>query len=246
MRRLPTATAVACLALLAAPAGSLAAAQIEAVFLKEYSLPTYTVDQGELVTFANRDPFLEHGVSADDVDVDDAPLFSAPVVPSGSRRLVRGAPFLTEGTYLFHDPEYPEMTAQLEVTAEGEPLPPDAVSPVAAVSVRSASAKTVLRRRKLRVAVTPDEAVDVALEARSGGLRIAAAERTFLSLGKRVLAMKLTKAEGKALSRRVARLRAHGTHRLKVTVSAEVADVAGNPGSAEASHGLRVPAKKRR
>ena len=102
---------------------ALALERIDATFLAEYSADSYTIDQGEIVTFGNRDKFLAHGVVSD-----TSGLFSAPVIGAGQARLLRGAPFLTAGSYPFHCPIHPGMTSALNVTAGGAPLPADATT----------------------------------------------------------------------------------------------------------------------
>lgn len=241
MKRPHIVLAAACLLLLAAPAGASAGTQIKAVFLQEYALPTYTIDQGALVTFANRDPFLEHAVASDDLDLDDAPLFSAPAIAAGGERLVRGAPFLSEGTYLFHDPGYPEMTATLEVTAEGEPLPPDVIPPTGAVSLRSTTTKAVLGKRRLQLVVNPSEAADIALSAVSAGVEVGTAERTYLSAGKRFVTLPLTKRGARALASKATALQKHRGHRLKLKLGMAISDLAGNRAEVAVSGALKLP-----
>lgn len=246
MKRLPILLAVASLPLLAAPSSALAATQIKAVFLKEYDIQTYTIDQGELVTFANQDPFLDHGVASDDLGMGGEPLFSAPVIGAGSQRLLRGAPFLSEGTYPFADPDHPEMTATLEVTADGDPLPPDELPPSATASIRSTTTKKVVGKRKLQVAVNPSEAADLSLTAAAKGVQVATAERTYLSAGKRIVAMRLTKAGARSLASGVATSRKRGARRIKLKLSVAITDVAGNSAAASGSGALRLPKPPRK
>ena len=102
----------------AAPAGAIE--RIDAAFLSEYSAEAYAIDQGEIVTFGNRDKFLSHGLVSD-----SGGLFGASVITWGQVRLLRGAPFLTTGSYSFHCPIHQGMTAVLNVTAAGAPKPMD-------------------------------------------------------------------------------------------------------------------------
>src|SRR5262245_9586711 len=151
--------------------------RIEGTFCSEYSAATYEIDQGEIVVFANRDPFLAHGVVSDDAPGGE-PLFEAPVVPKGATRLLRRAPFLTTGSYDFHCPVHPKMVARLDVNANGAPLVPDETAPSAGLRVKRTSLSRLLRRRKLRVRATPAEIADADFEARAGGVVLASARRT--------------------------------------------------------------------
>src|SRR5262245_11140568 len=196
--------AVACALVL--PSSAPAQATIDAVFFQEYSAPTFTIDQGELVTFQNRDPFLSHGLVSDDPPAGD-PLFSAPVIHPGETRLVRGAPFLTTGTYDFHCPVHPEMTATLEVTANGAARPPDTRDPTASVTVGTGRLAKLLAKRRVRFSVDPSEAADVAIGVRAAGVGLTTAERTYLSPGPRTLGLRFTRTTLAELRSRIADLR---------------------------------------
>ena len=153
---------------------------MDATFLAEYSAESYTIDRGELVTFGNRDTFLAHGVVSD-----AGSLFSAPVISKGQVRLLRGAPFLTTGSYPFHCPIHPGMTSVLNVTAAGSPLPADAIAPSAQLKIKTASLGRLAGKRRLRVVVNPSEAVDAVVKASAEGVALARVERTYVSPGPR-------------------------------------------------------------
>ncbi len=196
--------ALALLAALPAAASAQIALPIRAVFLKEYSKPNYVMNQGEIISYENDDPFLRHGVVGEG--------FFAPTSLPGGSRLVRGAPFLHAGTYAFHDSVYPEMTSTLTVTSSGAPLPPDNGKPSAKLKIVGHSAG------QIKVRVAPSEPVDVALSAFSGGARLGAAlPRAFIVPGARA-AMSIVLEPG-----------AKGTlgGRL-VEVRAKITDAAGN------------------
>jgi hypothetical protein len=212
---------------LAFPGAAAALERITSPFLLEYSSPSYVVDQGEIVTFENRDPFLHHGLSSD-ATVGSAPLFSAPVLSRGQGRLVRGAPFLSgSGTpYRFRDPAHPGMTAVLVVGPAGVPLPSDVTPPAAGVRIRSGGLGRVSRSGVLRLLLQPSEPVDATVVAKLGGRRLGRAERTYVAPGR--YGLRLTIATG--------RLRGRASAKLRVVVG--LADVAGNLATARAARRL--------
>jgi len=240
MKRLLT-LGLALVALAVAPSAASAQSTIDAVFLAEYSAPTFTIDQGEIVVFRNRDPFLEHGVVSN-ARAGGERRFDAGVAAPKGRRLVRGAPFLKANTYQFHCPVHPEMTATLEVSANGQPLPRDSIEPTAAVKVRTKRLGTLLERRRVRFTVNPTEAEDLAIAARAGGVKLAAVERTYVEPGRRTLVLRIRKRAAKRLRARVAQLERHDRRSLRLVVSADLADVAGNEGVATGSRRLAFPA----
>jgi len=210
--------------------------QIEARFFLEFSSTSYSIDQGELVTFFNRDPFAVHSIAS-------AGPASFGASPAGYRqkRLVRGAPFLPAGgPYPFRDPAYPAMTSALTVSTAGTPLPPDATPPTVAVRILTRSLSALARTRKLRVRVWPSEPVDTIVKAVGPGGVLARSEQTYLAAGPKRATLTISKPVAKrlrALERR-ARLR---PVRFRLRVAARVSDVAGLAGKAFAARSLRVP-----
>lgn len=234
----------ACLAGLgsaSAAAPALALERVEGTFFSEFTAGSYEIDQGEIVLFANRDPFLSHGVVSDDAPGGD-PLFEAPVIQRGSTRLLRGAPFLATGSYDFHCPVHPKMVARLDVNANGAPLAPDATAPGAGVRVKRISLARLLKRRRLTVTASPTEIADANFTARAGGVKLASAHRTYLTVGSGTLALKLSRAAAGGLRARVAELRAKGRRKLPLRVSAALVDLAGNAASTVGGISLRLPA----
>ena len=229
---------VAASAASAAPAAALE--RVEATFFAEYTAGFYEIDQGEIVLFANRDPFLTHGVVSDDAPGGD-PLFEAPVIKKNGTRLLRRAPFLTTGAYEFHCPVHPEMVSRLDVNALGSPLPPDATAPTAGVKVKRISLAGLLRRRKLTVTANPAEIADVSFKASAGGVALATATRTYLTSGPRKLVLKVPRAAARNLKSRVAELRARGRRALKLRVAAGLVDLAGNAATSRGGLTLRLP-----
>ena len=244
---MPRLALIACLSIAAALAGAAPASaveRIEATFLAEYGAPSYEIDQGELVTFFNRDPFLSHGLVSDATQGGER-LFEAAVIQPKRRRLLRGAPFLTTGTYPFHCPVHPDMTAILEVSSNGSPLPPDATPPAAVVRLGTARLAQLVKRRVVRVSVDPSEATDVTLVVRAAGVGLKRIERTYLAPGARALRLRVSRQAARALGRRVAELRRRGGKRIKLIARASIADVAGNPAASSGSRAIRLPAPRR-
>jgi len=230
LRSAPLCLALALAAMLA-PAATPASAveRIDAAFLSEYSATSYVIDQGEIVTFGNRDRFLSHGIASD-----TASLFSAPVIGRGQTRLVRGAPFLaTGGPYPFHCPIHPGMTSSLSVTAGGAPLPADATPPGAVIKVKTGNLGKLLKKRKLRLTVNPSEAADAVVKAGAGGAKLGRAERTYVRAGARAITIAVS---GEA-AREIAATRAQGRP-VAVKVKVSLSDVAGNAAVVKGSRSL--------
>ena len=239
---------ITCLVAMGAAAAATPAAALERVegtFFSEYSAGSYEIDQGEIVVFTNRDPFLAHGVVSDDAPGGE-PIFEAPVVPKGNTRLLRGAPFLATGSYNFHCPVHPKMVARLDVNANGAPLPPDATAPSAGVRVKRTSVARLLRRRKLRLTTTPAEIADASFTARAGGVALASARRIYLTTDPIRLVLRISRAAAADLRERVAELRAQGRRRLPLRVSAALVDVAGNAATSGGGLSLRLPGGRAR
>jgi plastocyanin len=207
--------------------------RIDAAFLSEYSAEGYTIDQGEIVTFGNRDKFLSHGLVSD-----SGGLFSAPVITWGQVRLLRGAPFLTTGSYPFHCPIHAGMTSVLNVSAAGAPLPADTITPTSVLKAKTGSLARLTGKGKLRVVVNPSEAVDAVIKASAAGVDLARIERTYVTPGRRAITIKVERSATKALRRAVARV---DTPRLGVRLT--ISDVAGNSRAIKASRRLAVPRK---
>jgi hypothetical protein len=244
---MPRLALIACLstvALLTGAAPAAALERIEATFLAEYGAPSYEIDQGELVTFFNRDPFLSHGLVSDATQGGER-RFEAPVIAPKRRRLLRGAPFLTTGIYPFHCPVHPDMTSNLEVNSNGSPLPPDGTPPAAGLRLRTARLAPLVKRRVVRLSVNPSEATDVTLVVRAAGVPLRRIERTYLVPGPRALRLKIPRRAARALGRRVTELRRRGRKRIKLIARASLTDVAGNPAASGGSRAIRLRRPRR-
>lgn len=217
--RIALACALPAAALLATAPPALGFERIEATFLAEYAAEQYAIDEGEIVTFANTDRFLPHGLVS---DTGTGALFSAPVIGDGRLRLLRGAPFLTaaDSPYGFHCPIHPGMKAVLNVNPEGTPLPTDLTPPASILKIKAGSAAKLARKRKLRVVLNPSEAVDAVITAGVKGTSLGSAERTYIEAGRRVVVVKLSRTAARAVSR----LRGAAA---KVKVKVTLSDVAG-------------------
>lgn len=234
-------------ALLAAGGPALAAAearadeQIRAVANNRYEMSSWTIDQGERLTFLNLD-VAEHNVTATDNGLDGKPLFETPLIGTNQEALVEGSRFLTTGSYKFLCTIHPWMEATLNVNAQGTPVPRprDATAPSLGLRVGSARLARVRRSRKLGVAVTLDEAAGVVLTAtartsargarRARTVTIAKGTADFDGPATRTVSLRLTRAGRAALKRR---------RRVAVAVSGRATDRAGNAASAKASRTLR-------
>jgi hypothetical protein len=232
--RLAIACALALALCAAAPASVQAVERINATFLAEYGSEAYTIDQGEIVTFANHDKFLTHGIVS---DAGAGSLFGAPLIGRGQMRLLRGAPYLTAAgsPYAFHCPVHLGMTSVLNVTTAGSPLPPDRTRPGGRVKVKTASVRRLTRKHSLQVIVTPSEPVDAVITASAAGAVLGRVERTYVGVGRKAVALAVSDAAASA----VARLGGTVTLRVKVTLS----DLAGNSGRIKASRRLAGAAK---
>jgi hypothetical protein len=242
---MPRLALIACLSTAAVLAGAAPAAAVEridAVFLAEYGAPSYEIDQGELVTFANRDPFLSHGLVSDDPPAGE---FAAPVIAPRKTRLVQGAPFLPMGSYPFHCPVHSDMTATLEVNGSGEPLPPDGTPPVAGVKLQTAWLASLVKRRLVRLSVNPSEATDLTLVVRAAGLVLRRIERTYLTPGVRALSLRVSRKAARALGRRAVALRRRGRKRIRLVADAFLTDIAGNAAASSGSRAIRLPPRRR-
>lgn len=215
--------ALALLALgFAQPATAQAVERINAAFLAEYGAEDYVIDQGEIVTFTNRDRFLAHGLASD-----AGTLFGAPVLRRGQTRLVRGAPFLSAGgPYPFHCPIHAGMTSRLHVTPAGAPLPPDAIRPGAKLKLRPGGLRRLLAKRRVRVVVIAGEALDAVVKASAGGVALGRVERTYVAPGRRAVTLSFSAAAAAAVRRAPAP--------VKLSVRAALSDAAGNRGGARA------------
>jgi plastocyanin len=103
-------------------------AQVTAVFRDQYGSSTYTIDQGQSVTFANSD-VDSHNVTATATGPDGSPLFQSATIGASQSAAVSGTQYLTSGSYAFYCTVHPFMKATLTVTSAGAPAPRPGGSP---------------------------------------------------------------------------------------------------------------------
>ena len=223
--------AAAVLALAAPPA--LADERIEAAAPNRYTTPEVTMDQGERLTFLNRDG-VRHDVTATQVGEDKKPLFSTPLIEQGQEVFVEGSQFLTTGSYDFLCTVHPEMKGRITVSGAGTPVPrpgsgptADTTPPVVSLAVKTGTVKKARKDRAVKVAVTTDEAAKVTVRVSTGGKSLGS--RTVqAAAGTGVVVVRLDAADRRRLKKGRA---------LSIRVSAT--DAAGNKATAKASRTLR-------
>ena len=151
---------------------ALAVERVEATFFAEYTAPSYRSTRARSRVFANRDPFLAHGVVSD-AEQRGEPLFQRAVTKPGGARSLHGAPFLTTGTYPFHCPVHDDDDlARSTSTPTGRRCRPMLIAPTAS---RKRSEPLRLGHccgsDRLTVTVEQPRGRDVDLTARAGKRR---------------------------------------------------------------------------
>ena len=228
--------AAAVLATLALAPAARADETLYAVPVDRYSSSVVTIDQGEALIFRNLD-LNRHDVVAKQ-QAGGKPLFSTPLLSTGGEALVQGVQQLKGGNYEFFCSIHNYMTGTLTVTGAGAPAPPppasDTAAPNVSVRVLDISVSQVVKKGKLRVELTSDEAgngsVQASIKKGSKTLVIAKGTRGFPRPGKATVALRLTKAGKSALRRRKS---------AAVTVVAGVKDGSGNEGRATGKRTLK-------
>ena len=228
MRSLRAAAAAALALTLLAVAPAQADQQIVAAPITRYVNPAVTIEPGEALTFANKDPLLPHNVTARDSAPEGSPLFSSATISGGAEAPVVGADALEPGTYAFYCTIHPaQMRGTL--TVSGAAAEPDTTPPALQARIDSSSLRTLQRRKALLATLTSDEAVTGTVTVRASGTTLA---RRTVSLGPGATAVTL-KLTTKGL--RAVRRRSRAS--LTLTLSAE--DEFGNPATASAKRTLR-------
>jgi plastocyanin len=145
-------------AVLAVPASAHADETITAEVVWRFGASSYTIDQGEALSFANNDSLSPgpHDVTATAQGPDGKPLFASETVPAGQTVPVAGARELKAGSYPFLCTVHRFMTATLVVAgADG----PDTRAPAVAATI----GKATLRSRRFPAAIVVDEPADLRL-----------------------------------------------------------------------------------
>ena len=153
------------------PAGALADKEIVGSSGNRFDAATYTMDQGEKLTFRNVDPFVRHDVASVAPGEVKGHLFASDTIGQGTS-FVEGSQYLTTGEYpFFCSIHEADMRAKLVVTSMGTPAqrpaqgsPPalDETSPVASIKGPSKLvASKLVKARKLVLTVGADEASEL-------------------------------------------------------------------------------------
>jgi plastocyanin len=209
-----------------------------------------TMAQGELVTFTNGDT-VTHDVTAKGAGPDGKPLFQSDQIGGGQQAPVKGAEYLTTGTYDYICSIHPFMTGTITVTSEGTPKqrpgggsgpPPqnpasdpsareaDTTAPSVSVKLLDTKRSTIRKRRSLQLSLTTNEAARVELTAKSGRTVVARGSANLPKAGTKKASIKLTKAGLRLMKK---------SRSLKVTVAARATDAAGNSSSAATARRVR-------
>jgi plastocyanin len=216
---------------LAAPATARADKVIEAQTVWRFDASTYSIDQGEKVTFKNND---SASPGPHDVTSQTEGLFKSETIANGQEAPVAGAERLKTGDYDFYCSVHPFMTATLKVSDKGTPVgseppaaqpqPQPAPSDTTKPKVRVSLEKRSLRSRRMVAKVSVDERanLNLLLTARINGRTrsLGGGKATYTKVGQTVrYAITLTASARRAL---------RNVRRLSVTVVAGATDTAGN------------------
>jgi plastocyanin len=255
-RTVKAAAGAALVAVVGGPAPASADKVIEAQTVWRFDAMSYTIDQGEPLTFSNRDELSpgDHNVTASDTGPDGKPLFASATISKGQDAPVEGARQLKTGSYDFICTIHPFMQATLMVTDKGAPLPPpgggppppsspppppppsgDTRAPAVRVALRRASLRRAVRRRRFRAVVTADEpaTLQLRLTARVRGRVLTvgtASGRVATANGRASVTVRVRRSALRGLRR---------ARRLRLTLAVEARDAAGNVGTATARRTVR-------
>jgi plastocyanin len=233
--RVSTSAVLAAVAALALAAPAVADQRITAGPVNTFTTPAPSIAQGEQLTFVNND-VATHSVTADGLGADGRPLFDTGLVSgAGASRVVAGAQALVAGSYAFHCTLHASMTGTLTVRAEGTPVAPSPTPPAAdttkpgiSVGFPKQSLASIVKAKGVKVRVTLDEAASasVTVKARIGRrtLPLGPVKAAFKAAGSRTITLKLGSAVRKTFA---------GADSVRLTVSAQATDRAGNVGRAK-------------
>jgi len=162
-----------------------------------FTLPAYTMDQGERPSFQNAEIDTPHNVTARG-KIGGKALFRSPTIEGISSTLVNGTQYLNTGSYAFFCSVHPDMEATLNVSGAGTPV----ARPDIEVKVLSGDIDRVANSRKARVsveAISGSDPVNLALKLRN--LRLGSKANIDLDAGqRRVVVIRLTRRAKNKLS----------------------------------------------
>lgn len=231
-------------AALLAPSTALADETIVATTGTRFAADEYTIDQGEPLNFRNDDiSGASHDVaSTANGSVRGQFLFASEIVGQGVTSFVEGSQYLTTGSYDFFCSIHPSMKGKLNVTSAGTPKPrpgtpptppgeappaADQTPPEPSLSFGGLRAAALRKSRRITLKVGADEAVSMKVTVRIAKVKVV--RRLELpARGTRRVRLTLSKAARRAIFR---------GRRIHMTV--DVADAAGNLGTAKDSVRLR-------
>ena len=225
------ATAAGALALML-PATAVADKEIVAQTGNRFDATTYTMDQGEKLTFRNTDPLVNHDVvSVAPGSVQGRYLFASDTIGQGTS-FVEGSQYLTTGEYEFYCSVHAQdMRGKLTVTSAGTPAPrpgtggvpaADTIPPVPTIKSGKLVASKLIKARKLVLTVGADEASELEINIRVGSKRIAGAKLSLTSAGTQRVEVRLGRTARKSINKG-----------KRLTASVSAADPAGNQGIAK-------------
>ena len=247
--RIVQVVAGAALMALGVPTAASAEKFIEAQTVWRFDASSYAMDQGEALTFRNRDAASPgpHNVVASDKGPDGQPLFASKSIRNGEDAPVERASAVPPGSYEFICTVHPFMQATLEVKAAGapaptppapEPPPPastDTRPPSVIASLARTSLTRALRRGRFRGSVSADEPSELQL-------------RLTGRIGRRVVDVGVGSARIASANARapiVVRIRPSARRALRrarsarLTLAVEARDSAGNVGTTTARRTVR-------
>ena len=229
------------LAGLAAPPAALADETITATTGTRYSAAEYTIDQGEPLYFRNDDlSGPRHDVQS---TANGGDLFKSETIEPGKTSFVEGSQYLTTGTYDFLCSLHPSMKGRLIVNSAGAPKPrpgaaptapgeeppaADQVAPEPSLNFGTLRAAAIKRSRRIVLKVGADEAVSMRVTVKAGRAVVARKRLKLAARGRRIVRLVVGRKARAAIRR---------GRRISITV--DVADAAGNLGTARDSVRLR-------
>ena len=231
-------------ATLLAPAAAPANEEIVATTGSRYAATEYTIDQGEPLNFRNDDlSGPSHDVaSTANGSVRGSFLFASEIVGPGKSSYVEGSQYLTTGRYDFFCSIHPSMKGTLIVNSAGTPKPRPGSAPTApgeeppaadqtppepSLNFGTLRAAAIKKGRPITLKVGADEAVTMKVTVRIAKGKVV--KRLELAArGRRKVRLVVPKSLRKAI---------FAGRRVYITV--DVADAAGNLGTAKDSVKLR-------